>query len=437
MKSKMFFIGCVVMICLSQMSNAQEKKPEVRPVQIGIVYPLSTNGVDAYKVANVFSINCFMGMSAGVEAAEFSGFMSITNGNVNGIQGSGFLNVNNGNVHGVHAAGFVNVAKEIDGVQAAGFINVVKDIDGIQAAGFVDVSDDCDGAQLSGFVGVADNVKSAQLAGFVCVADSIDGIQGSGFININDKTKGAQLTGFVNVSGDIDGAQGAGFINIGKDVKGAQLSGFVNVAKDVKGAQASGFLNIARNVKGAQISGFMNIADSCDYPIGVINWVKNGTKQIVVETDENTAVNVLFKSGGRRTYGNFGLSYLPSISGAQYGIVAGIGVHFPVSTSMNIDVDGTSNYYYDYSFKKNDYKYFISNQLRILLNYKINNRISVFAGPKLSFASSENKDIDDLRGLELWSGNIRHGNNRHFDGHQFDYNRLLLGANVGVEINLN
>lgn len=435
MKKTIILTVCAVITAFTQLASAQENKPEVRPFQVGIVYPLSTNGTQAPKIANVFSVNGFMGMSAGVEAAEFSGFMSITNGNVNGVQGSGFLNINRGNVHGAHGAGFCNISKDVEGIQASGFCNMAKNVKGVQASGFINLSDNCKGVQGSGFIGIAKNIKSVQGAGFICIADTVTGIQASGFANVADQNKGVQATGFINISGDNDGMQGAGFMNTSKNIKGVQIAGFLNIAKDIDGAQIAGFLNKAQKVKGSQISGFLNIADSSNYPIGIINLVKNGTKQLVVETDENTAVNVIFKSGGRYTYGIIGLSYLPIISEAKYGIIAGIGGHLPISTSFAIDADLVSNFYYDYSFKKTGYKSFSNNQFRLLFNYKINNRISIFAGPKLNLWSSEIHDIDDLRGLKLWSGTHNH-HISHYNHFNYQYSRLLLGASAGIEINL-
>jgi hypothetical protein len=35
-----------------------------------------------------------------------------------------------------------------------------------------------------------------------------------------------------------------------------------------------------------QLSGFINIADSCDYPIGLVNIIKNGDAAIGASIDE-------------------------------------------------------------------------------------------------------------------------------------------------------
>jgi len=74
------------------------------------------------------------------------------------------------------------------------------------------------------------------------------------------------------------------------------MAGFINVSGNA-GTQIGGFMNIAKKVKGVQIAGFLNIADSSDYPIALINIIRNGERSIGLSTDETLTNLVTFRSG--------------------------------------------------------------------------------------------------------------------------------------------
>lgn len=407
--------------------QAQENPNETRPFQIGIVYPIGSNGTKANKIANVFSINLFLGQSAGVEAAEFSGFIAITHGNANGIQAAGFANFNKADVNGAHIAGFMNTSKNVNGFQSSGFANFSSNINGAQIAGFLNIADTCKGPQVSGFLGINKEIISAQASGFLSISTKNTGAQVSGFMNISREVQGSQAAGFMNIADNTNGPQVAGFMNVTNDANGPQIAGFMNKSKDVIGPQLSGFMNIARKIKGPQIAGFMNIADSSDYPIGILNFIKNGTKALVLETDENNAASILFKTGGRHTYGFIGLSYQPVYASFRYGTLVGIGFHFPTSETFRFDVDLCSAHYnrLSHNYKDND---LWSGKLRLLAFYKLSNIVSIFAGPNITYNESNNEQVYNFKGIELWNYAIK--------SYKPHYKRLMIGANAGLEINL-
>lgn len=270
----------------------------LRPVHIGLAFPLSTNGLDAPRLVNRLSFHGFMGLSKGIDGTEFSGFGNVTKDFVRGVQGAGFFNVTGGVVKGVQMAGFVNVnSGNLSGVQAAGFVNVS-----------------------------AGNAEAVSLAGFVNVREG--------------KLDGVEMAGFMNLSGNVDGFQAAGFMNIAKDADGAQIAGFVNIAEDIEGAQIAGFVNIAKRVKGTQI-GFINIADSVDgIPIGIFNIVKHGYRRLEVFASEGFHSNVVYKMGVQRFYSIFAV-------GAQFnqeiiwGYGFGFGSQFPIGQSWRMSIDAT------------------------------------------------------------------------------------------------
>jgi hypothetical protein len=107
-------------------------------------------------------------------------------------------------------------------------------------------------------------------------------------------------------------------------VHGAQLAGFINLAENVN-TQVAGFINVAGKVKGVQVASFINIADSSDFPIGLVNIVKNGYKGIGVTADESGTVLGAFRSGGRVLYGIVGTGYNFKSDKEFYVMEAGMG----------------------------------------------------------------------------------------------------------------
>ena len=74
--------------------------------QIGLISPLSTNGLQAHKITNTVSVNAIGGISGGVDAFEASGVFNVTNGTVKGLQATGMFNIAQKVDHAVQAAGF-------------------------------------------------------------------------------------------------------------------------------------------------------------------------------------------------------------------------------------------------------------------------------------------------------------------------------------------
>lgn len=282
-----------------------------RGAHIGLIYPLSTNGIRAIDYSNKISLHAIAGVSGNEESLCLSGFSSFVMQDANGFIASGFSNAILGSSRGAQLAGFVNfTGGNVTGFQGSGFTNVTLQ-----------------------------NVRGVQVAEFLNVAGSVNGLQGAGFGNITiEHVNGAQIGGFMNISKTINGFQGAGFMNVAKDVKGVQVAGFMNKSKDVN-SQVAGFLNIAKDVKGVQLSGFINIADSSDYPIGLINIVKKGDKAIGVTVDQNLTTMVGFRSGGKVLYGIVGVgsnfkNYDDPLLAVELGLGARVNItrHFRINT---------------------------------------------------------------------------------------------------------
>lgn len=248
-----------VLMCSVYAAGAQSLHSNAH---IGFIYPLSTNGTQAAEYSNKFSMHALGGLSKNEEAVALYGVAGVVRDTALGYMASGVVSI---------------VGKAVDGCQMGGCVNYAGgNVHGFQAAGFINVAGSVDGAQAGGFANVA--------------LTRVNGLQAAGFINTAD-TAQVQLGGFVNVASH----------------SGVQVAGFVNKANDVDGSQIAGFINVGRKVKGVQIAGFINIADSCDYPIGLINITRNGEQALGVTVNEIGTTMATFRSGGRVLYGIIGI----------------------------------------------------------------------------------------------------------------------------------
>ncbi len=254
---------------------------------------------------------------------------------------------------------------------------------------------------LYGLAGVVkNNVNGVQLSGFAnVVGNDVNGLQAAGFANITrNHSKGAQLAGFTNLSGSLNGWQAAGFANVLRaHGTGGQVAGFANKAGNIH-SQVAGFINIAKNVKGVQVAGFINIADSSDYPVGIINIVKNGEKYIGISTDETLTSMVSFRSGGRVLYGIIGAGYNFKYSNDNiYVAEVGLGAHFPVAHNFRTNIEAASVFHFEWE-RGEHYKAVI----RVLPAYTIG-RCEIFAGPTINHVHYEEDKGRNLVNRYLWS----------------------------------
>ncbi|TKC13308.1 hypothetical protein FA048_06105 [Pedobacter polaris] len=325
-------------------------------VHVGLIYPISSNGKHAVLDTNNLSINLLAGVSSVEKGFAFAGVANIVRNDTYGTQFAGFYNHIGQKANGALLAGFANTYHEGDGAAFAGFANIAHG-----------------------------NLRGVQFAGFTNVA-----------MNVN----GAQFAGFLNKSSNIKGPQMAGFMNIAKNASSSQLAGFMNKAKDVKGSQFAGFINIARKVKGTQIAGFINIADSSDFPIGILNFVKNGEKSIGLSADENQTTMLTFRSGGRTLYGILGVGYNFKNEDEVYAFEAGFGAHFFQSSTFRLNVELTGGSIE--SFKEGEY---FKTSFKLLPALKLGKHLEIFGGPALNFVSTntiEGKALNPKKHIEQW-----------------------------------
>ncbi|HAS43629.1 MAG TPA: hypothetical protein DCS93_24325 [Microscillaceae bacterium] len=349
-------------------TSVQPKKYPIRELHVGFVYPLSTNGTEAYDYSNRLSIHALLGSAAALDGVEFAGLGNIEKDYVKGSQFAGFFNTVGNSVTGFQAAGFFNNAGSVKGVQAAGFLNmsgVVKSKkyrfnpknEAVQAAGF-------------GNLNFTDNLR----------------FQGAGFFNIGQQIDGFQGAGFFNVSRKVTGFQGSGFMGIAQQVKGAQISGFMSLAEKAEGLQMAGFLNVANQVKGYQI-GFINIADSVSngIPIGFLSIVKNGYRRWEAWTSESLYANVGYKIGVKEFYNIFAIGgqFLPQNN--RWGLGYGIGTIRDLNAKRQLSIEAMAYHINENTFWEERFRLFT--QVKFLIGNKKRN--SWHFGPTLNLLSSQ------------------------------------------------
>lgn len=227
---------------------------------------------------------------------------------------------------------------------------------------------------------------------------------------------GLSISGVSNIILDsASGCQIAGFSNHTRNKSsGAQIAGFINTSGDAN-VQVAGFINIARKVKGVQLAGFINIADSSDYPIGIINIIRNGEKSIGVSIDETRTTLLTFRSGGRKLYGILGLGYnqrMKPVDPAQNaaGVLkqaaaeAGIGAHWYLTDAFRVNTELVAITSTDFKHGANQ-----RNVFRLLPSLDLLN-IEIFAGPTFNYVSSDKGIGANLIKNYAWSKNVGSAN---------------------------
>jgi len=192
---------------------------------------------------------------------------------------------------------------------------------------------------FSTLVGLSGNVRAFTFAGLAnIVRNDADGVQWAGlFNNIGNKGSGASLAGIANISKI--------------HYRGVQLSGILNMGNEVVGSQITGVVNLAKKVSGVQFAALVNIADESDYPIGLLNLIKNGEYTLGVQYDEVGTTAISLRTGSRFTYGIIGLGYNYRAQEKTLATIAGLGVHLNCYPWLRINNEVTAQ---NIGFSKNN-----------------------------------------------------------------------------------
>lgn len=213
--------------------------------------------------------------------------------------------------------------------------------------------------------------RHVQLAGaFNLVGRNADGVQVAGGANV--------------VLGRMSGVQLAGALNQAGTLSGVQVAGAANLSRGRTGTQLAGVLNIGGKVTGVQISALVNVADSSDYPIGFLNFIKNGRRSLSAGADESGMGLVGFRSGGRILYGLLALGYRPATGRQEYMFEAGIGTHICHREKYSFDAEllSRSVNVFDKSSRSDV-------SCRVLPAFHLGRNLHIFIAPSMNLAMAE------------------------------------------------
>lgn len=311
--------------------SAQAQNSEEKPnINIGLFYPISSNGIDAAEYTNIFSFNAIMGLSEEEKAFAMAGISNIIKENARGLQFAGVHNYT------------------------------------------------------------------------------------------GEETNGLQFAGLLNQAGSVQGAQFTSGVNIAKgNTRGVQFAALANRSKDVEGFQIAGLLNIAENVNGVQFGGLMNFADHSNFPIGLVNIIKNGRQSLGLSIDETLTSVASFRSGGTFTYGILGVGYnLKENDDTFLALEGGLGGHLFSSGRFSTDAELTAM-----TLENFDPGTFFRSRFQLLPKVELTPRLSIFAGPSLNYARTDFEAGNDLIPAALW---------RNHDMGKTQ--QIYLGFNSGLQL---
>lgn len=359
---------CSIPLLHSDTVSAQEHQK----VHIGLVYPVSTNGVRAAAVSNSISLHAVAGVSAGENGVAISGLATIIKGTQSGVAISGLCNLVSAGASGVQISGLLNTAGAASGAQVAGLINTAQSHKGLQVAGLTNVTAGNAGVQIAGLLNTAQSAA----------------VQIAGLSNLSPKSSQVQVAGLVNAAGDSKG-------------------------------QIAGLINVARKVKGVQIAGLINIAEASDYPVGFLNLIRNGEKQLGITADESGNLVLAFRSGGRKTYGILGAGMNVRMADAPYVMEAGLGIHIPMSKTLRLNLEASNTANTDFRAAA-----YYKSSFRVLLGVQLADRVELVAGPSFNYVNYLSV-LESYSEHSLWD----------FYGSQ-STNSLFLGGFAGIHIKL-
>jgi hypothetical protein len=399
-------ILCAAILCTSicTAALAQTEGERRAAFQFTFVHPLGTNGIHAPEYTNGISLNLLWGVSKNETFFTFGGLANFIRHDARGVQIAGLYNRVDNEGQGFLLSGLANVVKNrYRGGQLSGLGNVAEDFSGIQAAGLMNVAGDVSGIQAAGLINLAGNVS---------------GIRAAGLMNVAGDVSGVQAAGLMNVAGDVSGIHAAGLMNVAGNVSGIQAAALMNVAGKVDGVQAAALVNVAGKVDGIQLAGLINIAGESDYPIGIVNLIKNGEKGVALAYSETGSLVASFRSGGRVTYGIIGLGYGLNAGRKAFLSQGGLGAHINLAARFRLNNELTAE-----TLLASKNKATFKAGYHLLAAYRIFPRLEVFAGPGINYMYSDEMDNTAIfPAHSLWK---KHEASR--------WQQLFIGYRLGVQ----
>ena len=332
-----------------------------------------------------------------------AGLANTTLGSYYGVQLGGLWNYTSLDTKGVMIGGLGNwVNSGFDGLQLGGLANITRDARAIQVAGLTNISKGLYGIQISGLTNISQDAYGLQLAGLTNISKDVYGLQVGGLTNIAQDTYGLQLAGLFNVS---------------HDLYGMQLAGLFNCAKDVYGLQFAGLVNVAKRARGVQFAAILNVAEESDFPIGLINIIKQGDKGVALTYDMLGNAVMSFRSGGKYAYGILGVGCNAQIE-ERLVVEAGYGLQIPVCRWLDVNNEfKATTMGYNSGYTRSNFSYLLAPSLTLWRH------CNLFAGASINYFMSDRASAATLLpNAGLWRKEGDRG-----------IGQLYLGYQVGVQ----
>jgi hypothetical protein len=355
----------VILAALSGPASAAPETYTHHPVNLSFFYPISTNRNP--EISTNFRLNLIYGDIGAIRGVDLNGLVGRVRRDMVGGQATG---------------GYSHIGGELRGVAVSGLATYVKsDARGVQYSGFVNFNR----GDFAGF-------QFANLLNYV--EGDLLGAQTTGLFNLNDgDVKYFQFSSIANaIAGDMTGAQiAAGMNYVNQLMYGGQVA-LVNFAKELEGVQI-GLGNIAGEASGAQV-GFVNITRDLDgIPVGVINYTEEGDADWVTFASNLAAVSTGLRTTHRGFYSMLagGVGDLKEERNDTAFLSWHYGYSVPVSAVWNLGIDAGFVHIVptpsDDPEANTDLHYAI--QGRLLAEYRISGKTSVFGGAGVSTVFSE------------------------------------------------
>ena len=348
---------------------------------------------------------------------QISGLWNRASADSKGIMVCGLCNMIGGDYDGVQVGGLSNKAQEMRGIQVSGLGNITRGMMGIQVAGLGNITRDTRAIQVAGLTNISKELYGIQISGLTNISRDAYGLQLAGLTNISKDVYGLQVGGLTNIAQDTYGLQLAGLFNVSHDLYGMQLAGLFNCAKDVYGLQFAGLVNVAKRARGVQFAAILNVAEESDFPIGLINIIKQGDKGVAITYDMLGNAMVSFRSGGKYTYGILGVGCNAQIE-ERLVVEAGYGLQVHVCRWLDVNNEfKATTMGYNSGYTRSNFSYLLAPSLTLWRH------CNLFAGASINYFMSDRASAATLLpNAGLWRKEGDRG-----------IGQLYLGYQVGVQ----
>lgn len=302
-----------------------------------------------------------------------------------GVAIAGLSNTSGGSYYGMQISGLWNRASaDSKGIMVCGLCNMIGgDYDGVQVGGLSNKAQEMRGIQVSGLGNITRGMMGIQVAGLGNITRDTRAIQVAGLTNISKELYGIQISGLTNIAQDTYGLQLAGLFNVSHDLYGIQLAGLFNCAKDVYGLQFAGLVNVAKRARGVQFATILNVAEESDFPIGLINIIKEGDKGVALTYDMLGNAVMSFRSGGKYAYGILGVGYNTQIE-ERLVVEAGYGLQVHVCRWLDVNNEfKATTMGYNSGYTRSNFSYLLAPSLTLWRH------CNLFAGASINYFMSD------------------------------------------------